>query len=70
MKAPIFLSMGSADVRVPIAHGNQFKSALERAGKKVEYVVYAGEGHGYNKDENRFDFYGRLARFFEENLKK
>ena len=69
VKAPVFLSMGSADVRVPIAHGTQFKSALERAGKKVEYVVYNGEGHGYNKDENRFDFYGRLARFFEENLK-
>ena len=69
VKAPIFLSMGSDDVRVPITHGDKFKDALEKHGKKVEYVVYPGEGHGYTKDENRFDFYGRLEKFFAEHLK-
>ncbi|HEX4944365.1 MAG TPA: S9 family peptidase, partial [Usitatibacteraceae bacterium] len=69
VKAPIFLSMGSDDVRVPITHGEKFRDALERNGKKIEYVVYPGEGHGYNKDEHRFDFYRRLEKFFAENLK-
>jgi dipeptidyl aminopeptidase/acylaminoacyl peptidase len=68
IKAPVFLSMGSDDVRVPLAHGDRFRAALEAAGKKVEYVVYRGEGHGFNKDEHVFDFYRRLERFFAENL--
>jgi acetyl esterase/lipase len=69
VKAPVFIAMGSNDVRVPQAHGDTFVAALREAGKKVEYVVYNGEGHGFNKDENVFDFYKRLEKFFAENLK-
>lgn len=69
IKAPVLITMGSNDVRVPQVHGDRFVSALRSAGKKVEYVVYPGEGHGYNKDENVFDFYKRLEKFFAENLK-
>jgi len=45
------------------------KAGVPAAGKKVEYVVYPGEGHGYNKAENVYDFYRRLEKFFGENLK-
>lgn len=69
VKAPVLLAMGSSDVRVPQAHGDKFASALRSAGKKVEYVVYSGEGHGFNKDENVFDYYHRLEKFLAENLK-
>jgi dipeptidyl aminopeptidase/acylaminoacyl peptidase len=69
IKAPVFITMGSADIRVPQVHGDSFVSALRSAGKKPEYIVYRGEGHGYNKDENVFDFYRRLEKFFAENLK-
>jgi len=51
-------------------HGDDYVSALQKAGKKVEYVVYNGEGHGFNKDENVFDFYHRVEKFLAENLKK
>ena len=67
--ADILLAMGSDDRRVPIVHGNRFNDALVAAGKKVEYVVYPGEGHGFNKDANVIDFYTRLEKFFAENLK-
>ena len=70
VKGPILIAMGSDDVRVPQVHGDDFVSALQKAGKKVEYVVYNGEGHGFNKDENVFDFYRRVEKFFAENLKK
>ena len=70
VKGPILIAMGSDDVRVPQVHGDDFVSALQKAGKKVEYVVYPGEGHGFNKDENVFDFYHRVEKFFAENLKK
>jgi len=69
VKAPVLLAMGSADERVPPSHGDKFASALRSAGKKVEYVVYNGEGHGFNKDENVFDYYHRLEKFLAENLK-
>ena len=70
IKAAVLLTMGSDDVRVPQVHGDDFRSALEAAGnKRVEYVVYPGEGHGYNKDENVFDFYRRLEKFLAEHLK-
>jgi dipeptidyl aminopeptidase/acylaminoacyl peptidase len=70
VKAPVLIAMGSDDLRVPQVHGDEFASALQKAGKKVEYVIYNGEGHGFNKDENVFDFYRRVEKFFEENLKK
>jgi dipeptidyl aminopeptidase/acylaminoacyl peptidase len=69
IKAPVLITMGSADMRVPQVHGDSFVSALRDAGKKVDYVIYKGEGHGYNKDENVFDFYKRLEKFYGENLK-
>jgi dipeptidyl aminopeptidase/acylaminoacyl peptidase len=70
VKAPVLIAMGSDDVRVPQVHGDDYVSALRSAGKKVEYVIYNGEGHGFNKDENVFDFYHRVEKFLEENLKK
>ena len=69
VKAAVLVAMGSSDVRVPQAHGDKFVSALRDAGKSVEYVVYNGEGHGFNKDENVFDFYHRVEKFLGENLK-
>lgn len=69
VKVPVLLTMGGDDVRVPLVHGEAFRDALEAAGKKVEFVVYSGEGHGYNKDSNVVDFYTRLEKFFAKNLK-
>jgi dipeptidyl aminopeptidase/acylaminoacyl peptidase len=70
VKAPVLLAMGSEDVRVPMVHGTAFRDAVKSGGGKVEFVVYDGEAHGWNKDENVFDFYRRLEKFFAENLRK
>jgi dipeptidyl aminopeptidase/acylaminoacyl peptidase len=69
IKAPVLLAMGAADVRVPVAHGDRMRSALESAGKKVEYVIYPGEGHGFNRDEHVFDHYRRVEKFLAQHLK-
>jgi dipeptidyl aminopeptidase/acylaminoacyl peptidase len=69
IKAPVMLTMGSDDRRVPLAHGDAMKRALNDAGKSLEYVVYQGEAHGFNKPENVFDFFRRNERFFAEHLK-
>ena len=68
IKAPVLLAMGSEDVRVPIEHGTALRDAIQRAGGQVEFVVYNAEAHGFNKDENVFDFYKRLEAFFARNL--
>lgn len=69
IKAPVLLAMGGDDVRVPTSHGDMMKSALVDAGKPVEYIIYSGEGHGFNKDENVFDHYRRVEKFFATHLK-
>jgi dipeptidyl aminopeptidase/acylaminoacyl peptidase len=65
---PILLAYGAADRRVPIVHGTDFRAALDRAHKEYEWVVYADEGHGFAKDANLVDFYGRVERFLAKHL--
>lgn len=69
IKVPVLLAMGQIDVRVPLEHGRRMRSAMEASGVKHEYIVYSGEGHGWNKDENNFDWYKRVEKFLAENLK-
>jgi dipeptidyl aminopeptidase/acylaminoacyl peptidase len=69
IKVPMLLAMGSDDRRVPIEHGTRMKRALDNAGVKNEYVVYNNEAHGFNKDDNIFDFFKRVEKFLAENLK-
>ena len=68
LKAPVLLAYGGSDNRVPIRHGNEFRAALDKYGKTYEWVVYRDEGHGFNKDENRFDFYRRVDAFLKKYL--
>lgn len=68
LKAPVLLAYGAADVQVPLKHGKKFREALDKYGKKYEWVVYDDEGHGFNKDQNRFDFYKRVDAFLKKHL--
>ena len=68
IKAPLLLAYGSDDVRVPLIHGTKMRAALDRNGKPYEWVVYTGEGHGFNKDENRLDFSRRMLAFLKKHL--
>jgi len=68
LSAPVLLAYGAADRRVPLKHGSEFRAALDKYGKKYEWVVYNDEGHGFNKDENRFDFYRRVDVFLKKYL--
>ena len=70
IKAKLLLTMGGNDIRVPIGHGIAMRDAMIRAGKPIEYVVYPGEGHGYNKDENVFDEYRRAEKLLAETIGK
>jgi dipeptidyl aminopeptidase/acylaminoacyl peptidase len=66
--APLLLVFGGNDRRVPIEHGTRMREALRAAGREPEYVVYAEEGHGWQRLENRLDFYRRVERFLAAQL--
>ena len=68
IRAPVLMAYGAADRRVPLVHGNLMKSALDAAGKKYEWIVMDGEGHGFRKPENRDAFYGAVERFLRAHL--
>jgi dipeptidyl aminopeptidase/acylaminoacyl peptidase len=67
---PVLLAMGADDRRVPLVQSDEFVKAFRRAGKGnlLEYVVYNGEGHGFNKDANVLDHVGRLEKFLARNI--
>jgi dipeptidyl aminopeptidase/acylaminoacyl peptidase len=67
---PLLLAYGGSDLRVPIVHGTDFRAALDKYHKEYEWVVYSGEGHGFRKDENVFDFYHRTERFLAKYLRE
>lgn len=69
IKIPILMAFGAEDERVPIDHGTRMRAAMRAAGNEPEYVVYAGEGHGWFKVENRIDFWTRVEKFLAKNLK-
>ncbi len=68
IQAPLLLAYGAADDRVPLIHGTRMRAALDKYSKPYEWVVYDDEWHGFNKDENRYDFYRRVDAFLAKNL--
>lgn len=68
IRAPVLMAYGAQDARVPLIHGERMRDALVKRGIDVEWVVYPQEGHGFLLEENRYDFYGRVARFLARHL--
>jgi dipeptidyl aminopeptidase/acylaminoacyl peptidase len=67
--AALFMAYGKQDPRVSIKHAEVMEKALKKAGVDYELMVKKDEGHGFRKEENRYDFYGRMETFLAENLK-
>ena len=68
IRSPVLMAYGANDRRVPLVHGQTMKDALASRGVPVEWVVYADEGHGFLVEENRFDFYRRVAAFLDKHI--
>ncbi|MGZ5036791.1 MAG: alpha/beta hydrolase family protein [Usitatibacter sp.] len=68
IKAPVLMAYGGADVRVPIQHGTEMKSALESQGMMPIWIVASGEGHGFRSMENKVMFYGAMEKFLDANI--
>jgi dipeptidyl aminopeptidase/acylaminoacyl peptidase len=68
IKAPLLIGQGANDPRVPRAESIQIRDAMKKAGKKVEYIEYADEGHGFARPENRLNFFAAAEKFLAEHI--
>lgn len=68
IKVPLLVAQGANDPRVNKAESDQMVAALRERGIEVEYMVKDNEGHGFSNQENRFDFYRAMERFFCKHL--
>ncbi len=68
IKTPLFIFQGANDPRVKQAESDQIVKAIRDRGGRVDYVVYADEGHGFARPPNRLDFVGRAELFLSEHL--
>ena len=68
VRRPLLMAYGGADRRVPIEHGKQFRDAVGKTNKDVEWVEYPDEGHGWRKLETNVDFWSRVEKFLDRNI--
>jgi dipeptidyl aminopeptidase/acylaminoacyl peptidase len=69
IRTPLLVAQGARDPRVNKAESDQIVEGLKKRGVEVEYLVKDNEGHGFHNEENQFDFYGAMEKFFKTHLK-
>jgi dipeptidyl aminopeptidase/acylaminoacyl peptidase len=69
IKTPLFIAQGARDPRVNKAESDQVVEALKKRGVEVQYMVKDDEGHGFRGEDNQFEFYAAMEKFFSEHLR-
>ena len=70
IKVPVLLAQGLMDMRVPREHADDFATAAEKAGVKLQRLNYPNEGHGFQRASNKADFWDKLDTFLAASLKR
>lgn len=70
IRAPLFVSHGDRDPRVPKSESDQIVAFLKSRGKPVEYQEIEYEGHGYWRPDNRRRAYDGVREFLDRQLAK
>lgn len=68
IKSPLLIGHGANDPRVVKAESNQVVAAIRKNGKKVDYIVFPDEGHGFLRPENRTKWFAAAEEFLAKNL--
>ena len=69
LKKPLLMAYGTSDKRVPLVHGTKFRDAVTKHNPNVEWVAYDREGHGWRLEKNNVDWWTRVEKFLEQNMK-
>ncbi len=68
IEKPLLIAQGANDPRVKQAESDQIVNAMQQANKPVEYILYADEGHGFARPQNRLHFYAKAEEFLAKYL--
>ncbi|MGH1434464.1 MAG: S9 family peptidase [Lewinella sp.] len=68
IRTPLFVAQGANDPRVNIDESDQIVRQLRSRGIEVPYLVKYNEGHGFQNEENRFEFYRSMLGFLGKYL--
>ncbi len=68
IKTPLYVVQGANDPRVNIDESDQIVRTLKQKNVDVPYLVKYDEGHGFRKEENRFEFYKSMIGFLLKHL--
>ena len=63
IQKPLLIGQGANDPRVTRKESDQIVAAMKARDIPVTYVVYADEGHGFARPENRISFYAITDNF-------
>ncbi|MEM7261428.1 MAG: prolyl oligopeptidase family serine peptidase [Planctomycetota bacterium] len=65
LRAPVLLTHGENDWRVPVEESRRFVERARELGKDVTYVEFAGQGHGIRGVQHRKRYYQAVLEFLE-----
>ncbi|WP_246794230.1 S9 family peptidase [Burkholderia perseverans] len=65
---PLFVAQGANDPRVNRSDSDRIVEALRGRGVEVQYMLKDNEGHGFQNEENRLEFYEAMVAFFDAHL--
>lgn len=71
IKAPLMIVQGARDPRVVKKHATDLRKALAKRGIKLtddEWIMKPKEGHGFRKEENKFELYTKMEKFLAKYL--
>lgn len=68
IERPLLIGQGANDPRVKQNESDQIVKAMQEKGLPVTYVLYADEGHGFARPQNRLSFYAIAEAFLAEHL--
>jgi dipeptidyl aminopeptidase/acylaminoacyl peptidase len=66
---PLLVLHGTADVNVPFLESVRLLDAALKAGKDVEFMMYPGEYHYFQRAHVLRDAWARVERFFDRHLR-
>jgi dipeptidyl aminopeptidase/acylaminoacyl peptidase len=67
---PTMILHGDHDTNVPLNEAQQMASALEKNGVPVQFVVFPGEGHGWNQTATRIKSNLLVTQWFHKYLQQ
>ncbi len=67
--APLLLLHGESDTNTFVSNSQEMFTALKQLSRRVEFVRYPREGHGFREPHHRVDALERILRWFDQWLK-